>query len=269
MKDNDPDLFKKANSLRSLIANSKAANTHFRVHIDDDLHGKIYMSARGGDLIKGIITSANFTESGLKHKHEWGVLLEDPDHLRNVLDNIISVSSDALTLGEIDNIISRIDSYTREAGTPTFPKFNLEISNLFMKNKNNDFWFKQFNDLEYIAREIDSLLINSLQANYQITRNYGIGYHKEPNKKRYGFAKLDTNDKCLILRFGRKKNEEGVQNQIKLAERHNLVHRRSDWHMDEYKNELWIYLEWLKEERLSMNELKEFAQRAFEVKYSE
>lgn len=44
--------------------------------IDDSLHGKVYISKTAGQC-KAIITSANFTNNGLRVNNEWGIYLDD------------------------------------------------------------------------------------------------------------------------------------------------------------------------------------------------
>lgn len=105
----------------------------FRVHVDNKLHGKIYIARKDGIPIRGIITSANFTDSGLNKNHEWGVLIEDQESLKKVIVEIYSVSSYALTHEELQGIIEMIDNYAKNAATQQIPKFELEVGQLFRK----------------------------------------------------------------------------------------------------------------------------------------
>ena len=77
LKDHNPDLLKKSNSLYSFCLNCQKNNVSYSVHIDNKLHGKIYISLKLQEPLKGIVTSANFTNSGLESNHEWGVLIDD------------------------------------------------------------------------------------------------------------------------------------------------------------------------------------------------
>lgn len=133
LRDNDPDLFKKVNSFRSILFNCTVNNIVLRIHIDNKLHGKIYIATKGSSPNKGIITSANFTDRGLNYNHEWGVVIDDSSQLKKIIDDILSVSSHALTDVELNNIIIRIENYTRKTGTPKTPKIDLEINNLIKK----------------------------------------------------------------------------------------------------------------------------------------
>src|SRR5690625_3980452 len=48
LKDNDPDLFKKSNSLYSFCLNCQKNNISYSVQVDNKLHGKIYISLNSG-----------------------------------------------------------------------------------------------------------------------------------------------------------------------------------------------------------------------------
>ena len=134
LKDNDPDLFKKADSLHSFLFNCIAYSIEFRIHIDNKLHGKIYIACKDSKPIRGIITSANFTDLGLSHNHEWGVVINDPISLIKVLDDITKISSRAITHSELNEIIAKIDSYSQNIGVPKKPTVDLEVSSL-LKHK--------------------------------------------------------------------------------------------------------------------------------------
>jgi phosphatidylserine/phosphatidylglycerophosphate/cardiolipin synthase-like enzyme len=59
-----------------------------QVHIDNLLHGKIYIAI--SQLSRSmIISSANFTRSGLCNNHEWGLAIND----NSVIDDVITVTS--------------------------------------------------------------------------------------------------------------------------------------------------------------------------------
>ncbi|GGF88905.1 phospholipase D family protein [Paenibacillus aceti] len=133
LKDNDPDLLKKADSLHSFLLNCVTHSIAFRVHVDNKLHGKIYIARKNGIPLRGIITSANFTDSGLNKNHEWGVLIEDQESLKKVIADIFNVSSHALTHEELKGIIEKIDNYTENVAAQQKTKIDLEVGHLFKK----------------------------------------------------------------------------------------------------------------------------------------
>jgi hypothetical protein len=130
LKDNDPDLFKKANSLHSFCVNCFKHGIDYSVYIDNKLHGKIYLSLLDGEPIQGIITSANFTDAGLGFNHEWGVLVDDSNQLKQMMNDIDNVRVPALSEEDLVNIIVKIDNYSKNFGEPKNPQLDLEVSGL-------------------------------------------------------------------------------------------------------------------------------------------
>lgn len=114
IRDNSPDLFKKANSLNSFCTSCMQNRINFEVMVDNKLHGKIYIAVKDGSPISGIITSANFTDNGLSLSHEWGIEIDDSKMLQNIIDDLIKVSTYPLTYKEIEAIIKTIDDYSKE-----------------------------------------------------------------------------------------------------------------------------------------------------------
>ncbi|KEK24410.1 restriction endonuclease PLD domain-containing protein [Bacillus gaemokensis] len=98
------------------------------------LHGKIYIAESKGNPSKAIITSANFTDSGLKNKHEWGVMLEDTVQLSKIIEDVNN-NSIQLMYEEIEQIIKKIDNYISENERVDTPKIDLGISGIYMKRK--------------------------------------------------------------------------------------------------------------------------------------
>lgn len=135
LKDNDPDLFKKSNSLFSFCLNCQKNNISYTVQIDNRLHGKIYISLKSGAPLQGIITSANFTNSGLEINHEWGVLIDETSHLIQLISEINSVQSRVLSIQELGEIIKRIDAFSQASPTPKEPKISLTLSDILNKKK--------------------------------------------------------------------------------------------------------------------------------------
>jgi HKD family nuclease len=149
LKDNSPDLLKKSNSLYSFCLNCNKKNISYSVHIDNKLHGKIYISLKSGTPLRGIVTSANFTNSGLESNHEWGVLIEDTNQLLKLINEINSVESRTLSNKELEEIIKKIDSYSKAFSTPQEPKINLTVSDIL-----NDRKHKVTSDKRYFIKPV-------------------------------------------------------------------------------------------------------------------
>lgn len=130
LKDNDPDLFHKANSLYSFCVNCLKEGIDYSIYIDNQLHGKIYISSTDGVPTQGIVTSANFTNAGLEKNHEWGLILTDQAQVEKIQQEIFSVRGIPLTAEDIANIIIKIDDYVKQAGIPQKAKIDLMVSNI-------------------------------------------------------------------------------------------------------------------------------------------
>lgn len=135
LKDNDLDLFKKANSLYSFCLNCKKLNIEYNIRIDNKLHGKIYISFNSGKPMKGIITSANFTRSGLEINHEWGVLVVEEDQLISLNNEIESIRYTTLSIDQLEKIIKRIDDFSKSHIVLKEYKLKLTISDIFNQQR--------------------------------------------------------------------------------------------------------------------------------------
>jgi HKD family nuclease len=149
LKDNSPDLLKKSNSLYSFILGCKQNEISSNIFIDNKLHGKIYISLKQGKPIKGIVTSANFTKSGLEHNHEWGILIEDFYQLEVLKTEITSVRNQPLTNEELDQIIKKIDEFIKNKIRPKEPKIDLTVTEIIKKRK-----FQVTSDKRYFIKPV-------------------------------------------------------------------------------------------------------------------
>lgn len=114
----------------------KQANIKYSIRIDNKLHGKLYI-AMNNRQYKGIITSANFTESGMKNKNEWGVMIEDNKVFIDIISKLQS-NSIGLNYNSLDEIIKRIDTYKNKNRLPSRGKIKLKITDIINKNKKRD-----------------------------------------------------------------------------------------------------------------------------------
>ncbi len=128
IKDNSPDLSKKANSLYSLCKACMLNNINFEVMVDNKLHGKIYIGFKDGSPTSGIITSANFTDNGLSYSHEWGVEIDDSNILQSIIDDLIKVSTEPITYKEIEAIVKTIDDFYKVNPIVNEQKLKLDVT---------------------------------------------------------------------------------------------------------------------------------------------
>ena len=85
-----------------------------KVHVDNSLHGKIYVFTNNHEH-QAIITSANFTNNGLKHNHEWGVLSPHSEQIENLVDEIFeAIEFKELTLTQLRKAIMFADQYAMQ-----------------------------------------------------------------------------------------------------------------------------------------------------------
>lgn len=91
---------KKVRYFQHLISIAKRFQFNLEIWIDDSLHGKIYLG-RKKEACCAVITSANYTNSGLKVNNEWGVIVEDSQIVIKMWNTIIA-SSRLRKLTEVD-----------------------------------------------------------------------------------------------------------------------------------------------------------------------
>lgn len=139
LKNNDMDLLRKANALHSFCSLCMESKIQYNIYIDNRLHGKIYAAAQNGAYTCGILTSANFTESGLNYNHEWGVWIDASQTLEALIKDVLGVCSKPLSDESISGIIKKVDNYFKTKPEPEqlkpelsideFIDFNITVSN--------------------------------------------------------------------------------------------------------------------------------------------
>ena len=85
------DQLRKPVALLSLyeVISTQWPSVELVIQINNKLHGKIYLFKRNGVYTKGIVTSANLTNSGLKANHEWGIKFDDNALLNKLHQEIV------------------------------------------------------------------------------------------------------------------------------------------------------------------------------------
>ena len=86
------DQIKKINSLVSLIdfPKIKSGEIACQVSLNNKLHGKIYILKNNDEHIAAIVSSANFTDSGLARNHEWGIEFSDGETIAKLEQDILN-----------------------------------------------------------------------------------------------------------------------------------------------------------------------------------
>ena len=82
-----------------------------KLHVDNDLHGKIYVSTNYERSI-AILGSANFTRNGLSNNHEWGVGINDDAVIDNIIEDVFnSIEYPEVTYSQIKKSCFFADDY--------------------------------------------------------------------------------------------------------------------------------------------------------------
>jgi len=146
LKSNDTDLLRKANTLHSFCSLCHTHGIHFHIYADNKLHGKIYIAANNDEYTCGILTSANFTDSGLNRNHEWGVWIDDSETLEELLDDVFSVCSEPLSDESITGIIQKVDDYRKAMPDSKPPTLDISIDEFFVNVPHTEYsetiWIK-------------------------------------------------------------------------------------------------------------------------------
>ncbi len=120
-KANDPEQLTKPKQLLDFLEyfQTKNPKVKAKVHIDNSLHGKIYALTADHEH-QAIITSANFTNNGLHHNHEWGVLTPHSEHLDNLIDEIYeAIEFRELTLTQLRKAVMFAEQYSSQKAWET------------------------------------------------------------------------------------------------------------------------------------------------------
>jgi hypothetical protein len=125
------DLSRKTNSLVSFVDSLDKAKIKWNVHIDNKLHGKIYIFKTGNKATSGIISSANLTDNGMTRNHEWGVLITDEKLINKIeLELISCVEKKNLTQDNIIELMLKTDEYSKNASQENKEKIIVDIKDI-------------------------------------------------------------------------------------------------------------------------------------------
>jgi len=128
MKANVQDLVNKSASFISFVECLERKNVEWSIHINNRLHGKIYIFKNNGEFLNCIITSANFTNNGMIYNHEWGTVLTDKQEIIDIYKQIqSSIQFKNLNIDQIIGLMLEADKYNEEI-----------IKQNEVKNKYND-----------------------------------------------------------------------------------------------------------------------------------
>lgn len=115
-KVNDPEQINKPQTLKTYFEffSTNYPDVKIKLHIDNLLHGKIYVSTKEETHI-AILGSANFTRRGLCDNHEWGVLIKEDEVIDNIIEDLYSsIEYEDVTYNQIKKACLFADQYERD-----------------------------------------------------------------------------------------------------------------------------------------------------------
>ena len=139
------DQIKKISSLVSLVdfPDIRDKKVNCQISLNNKLHGKIYIFKKCDNYISAIISSANFTESGLYRNHEWGVEISDKEEIKNLEKSIIdSIEFSNLTTDEIHRMQQAANEFLERQPQTEARDIDLKLTDL-LKSSN---WTSQLDD---------------------------------------------------------------------------------------------------------------------------
>ena len=212
LKSNDADLLRKANALHSFCSLCHTHGIHFHIYADNKLHGKIYIAANNGELTCGILTSANFTNSGLglgkNGNHEWGVWIDDSETLEELLEDVFSICSEPLSNESITGIIQKVDDYRKAMPDSKPLTLDISIDEFFV-----DVPHMEYSETIWIKFEGSADRRRVLTERYypHITDKFPNGVTCYSKKRKSYASKIKENDYVYIAVICKGKDEKGKQ----------------------------------------------------------
>jgi len=182
LKKNDQDQITKSTSLKSFyrLIKAKCPKAKTKVHIDNSLHGKIYIFKKPGSL-KAIVTSANLTHNGFYHNHEWGLLTEDVDTIAQLEEDVLqTIEYPEVSESLVDRLLMFSDQYQRD--NPEWSKVVKPDSDIlddvyFQGSNNNDnprYWLKPIGVSEDPIEKKDQQDFSDLHQDLDFSKK-GVG----------------------------------------------------------------------------------------------
>ncbi|SHG38655.1 phospholipase D family protein [Flavobacterium defluvii] len=148
LKPFDKDQYSKISYFKELYKIFNLKGVEFEILIDNFLHGKIFIGENTDGSAKAIITSANFTDRGLRINNEWGILIEDAVEIRKVKNGIIEkIKFKSFNEQKIDECLDKINDIPKPKGEINPIKLNLSLlfesrENYLQIETNATFWLK-------------------------------------------------------------------------------------------------------------------------------
>ncbi|WP_204346661.1 restriction endonuclease PLD domain-containing protein [Psychroserpens algicola] len=148
LKPKDLDQYSKVPFFKNLFEFCNKSKIELEILIENSLHGKVYISKYDNGKSEAIITSANFTNNGLRLNNEWGTKITSNEQILELENGILSkVILKPLTEKDIDRFIELIAKNPKKENkeNPTSLDLSKKIDlkeNPFFIEKNINYWLK-------------------------------------------------------------------------------------------------------------------------------
>lgn len=141
------------------------------VKYNDRLHGKAYLLYDGNEGKGCIITSANFTDNGLKNNYEYGVFLDNESMQEELRKQIYSLECSELSYEEVIELLAKADKFAMKHSATKIPVFKAAnyIKNRMILPNNCRFFLKVLGAEDRLIR-----------PGYTIIEDNEIGFGKIP-----------------------------------------------------------------------------------------
>lgn len=153
LKQNISEQLNKISFFEELFSFGHKNNIKIEILLDNSLHAKIYIFKKNSDYNSGIITSANFTKSGLSKNNEWGVAIHDANILNKIEYRIFSnIVYEKITLADVNTFKKKIGNVTlqkseKENHIDLLSDINIKENPLNLDTKTT-FWLKPIGTIE-------------------------------------------------------------------------------------------------------------------------
>lgn len=148
LKPHDLDQYSKIPFFKKLYDFCNLRNIELSILIENSLHGKVYISKYEDGTSEATITSANFTNNGLRLNNEWGTVITTKEQIVELENGIISkVVLEPLSESDIDDFLKEIESQPKSKVEPNPTKLDL-IKKVGLKDnpyaiqKGINYWLK-------------------------------------------------------------------------------------------------------------------------------
>lgn len=139
------DQIKKINSLVSFIEfpEIKSKKVESQISLNNRLHGKVYIFKKDNNYLSAIISSANFTDSGLSRNHEWGIEISDVVEIAKLDAAIIdSIEFQHLTFDDIYRMLKVTTDFIADQPQSEERTIDLKLTDLLAPSN----WTSELDD---------------------------------------------------------------------------------------------------------------------------